>query len=182
MRAWRTGVAMVTAVAATVLVGWVSVASASAAAPYCGITWGSLPKQVSSTGSGPPPEVTGVRAGQHACYDRLVIDVSGPGGPYWVEYVDFVKRDGAGFIVPLEGGAKLQIVTSRNAAGYPTGNAAWLADVIGYRTFRQVAWGGEFEGHSTIGLGVRARLPFRALVLDGPGSGTRLVVDVAHRW
>nr|WP_280956330.1 hypothetical protein [Cellulomonas flavigena] len=32
------------------------------------------------------------------------------------------------------------------------------------------------------GLGVRARLPFRAFVLAGPGSGSRLVVDVAHQW
>jgi len=29
---------------------------------------------------------------------------------------------------------------------------------------------------------VRARLPFRVLTLDGPGSGSRLVVDVAHYW
>ena len=33
-----------------------------------------------------------------------------------------------------------------------------------------------------LGLGVRARLPMRAFVLDGPGDGTRLVIDVAHRW
>lgn len=33
-----------------------------------------------------------------------------------------------------------------------------------------------------LGLGVRARLPFRAFALAGPGGGTRLVVDVAHRW
>jgi hypothetical protein len=32
------------------------------------------------------------------------------------------------------------------------------------------------------GLGVRARLPFRAFVLAGPADGSRLVVDVAHRW
>jgi hypothetical protein len=29
---------------------------------------------------------------------------------------------------------------------------------------------------------VRARLPFRVFVLRGPGSGSRLVIDVAHRW
>ena len=39
---------------------------------------------------------------------------------------------------------------------------------------------GSFEGQTTIGLGVRARLPFRVFVLAGPGSGSRLVVDVAH--
>jgi len=34
-----------------------------------------------------------------------------------------------------------------------------------------VAWAGSLEGASTVGLGVRARLPFRALVLPGPGGG-----------
>ena len=51
-----------------------------------------------------------------------------------------------------------------------------------FRTFRQVASGGSFEGYTTVGLGVRARLPFRMFVLRGPGSGSRLVIDVAHRW
>lgn len=55
-------------------------------------------------------------------------------------------------------------------------------DVTGYRTFRQVAFTGSFEGQTLIGLGVRARLPMPAFVLDGPGDGSRLVIDVAHRW
>jgi hypothetical protein len=33
-----------------------------------------------------------------------------------------------------------------------------------------------------VGLGVRARLPFRVFKLDGPGEGSRLVIDVAHQW
>jgi hypothetical protein len=46
---------------------------------------------------------------------------------------------------------------------------------------------GSFEGYTTFGIGVRARLPFRVFVLDGRGSGgpnvgSRLVVDIAHNW
>ncbi|HEX2064459.1 MAG TPA: hypothetical protein VHE80_08555 [Acidimicrobiales bacterium] len=41
---------------------------------------------------------------------------------------------------------------------------------------------GTFEGRSTFGLGVWARLPFRVFKLDGPGTSSRIVVDVAHRW
>ena len=52
----------------------------------------------------------------------------------------------------------------------------------GFRTFRDLVFGGTYEGYSSIGLGVRARLPFRVFTLDGPGGGSRLVVDVAHRW
>jgi hypothetical protein len=48
-----------------------------------------------------------------------------------------------------------------------------------------VAWVGSFEGYTILGLGTRARLPFRVMVLaaaPGTGQGARLVVDVAHRW
>jgi len=61
-------------------------------------------------------------------------------------------------------------------------NRRELARVSGYRTFRQVAWAGSFEGSTTLGLGVRARLPFRVLQLPGPGTGSRVVIDVAHTW
>ena len=52
----------------------VAPAPAQAAVPYCGITWGSTAKasNVSSTGT-----VEGVRAGRHACFDRLVVDLDG---------------------------------------------------------------------------------------------------------
>ena len=56
------------------------------------------------------------------------------------------------------------------------------ANVAGFSTFRQVYFTGTFEGITQIGLGVRARLPFRVFVLDGPGAGSRVVIDVAHRW
>ncbi len=52
----------------------------------------------------------------------------------------------------------------------------------GYRTFRQVRYVESFEAVTVFGLGVRARLPFRVFTLDGPDGGSRLVVDVAHRW
>jgi hypothetical protein len=68
--------------------------------------------------------------------------------------------------------------TPPDAPSYP----AELTDVTGFRTLRQVAWAGSFEGQSTIALGVRAQLPFRAFILTGPGTGSMLVVDVAHLW
>jgi hypothetical protein len=162
---------------------WVGPAAA-ADSPYCGIRWGSLAKQAAATGAS---QLTGVRAGQHACFDRLVLDMAGRGSAFAVRYVDQVTEDASGFVVPLRGGARLQIVTAPayDAAGRPTyrpANRAELVDVAGWRTFRQVAYAGSFEGQTTLGLGVRARLPFRAFVLDGPGTGSRLVIDVAHRW
>jgi hypothetical protein len=54
--------------------------------------------------------------------------------------------------------------------------------VLGYRTLRDVVFGGSFEGYTTFAVGVRARLPFRVFVLAGPGTHSRIVLDVAHQW
>ena len=165
--------------------GLTTAASASAA-PYCGITWGSLTK---AGGVETAPNLTGVRAGRHDCYDRLVLDLrGGSSAGFHVSYVDAVYTDASGVLVPLRGGARLQIVvhaSSYDVNGHPTyipANPSELANVSGYRTFRQVAYVGSFEGQTTVGLGVRARLPFRAFTLAGPVGGSRLVVDVAHLW
>jgi hypothetical protein len=157
-------------------------APAASAHPYCGLVWGSLDE---SAGSLSPGTFVDVRAGRHACFDRLVLDIDDAVLTGWsVRYVDQVRQDGSGFVVPLRGGARLEVVAGVAAVGtdaifLPNGE---LIDTTHFRTFRHVAWAGSFEGMTTIGLGVRARLPFRAFVLPGPGDGSRLVVDVAHRW
>jgi hypothetical protein len=179
-------VAMVVAFLALVgSLGLTSAASASAA-PYCGIVWGSLTKSGSLETA---PNLTGVRAGRHDCYDRLVLDLrGGSSAGFHVSYVDAVYADGSGALVPLRGGARLQIVvhaSSYDVNGqrtYTPANPRELANLAGYQTFRQVADAGSFEGQTTVGLGVRARLPFRAFILAGPDGGSRLVVDVAHLW
>jgi hypothetical protein len=149
--------------------------------PSCGVTWGSLPEARNPGSTG---VVTDVRTGRHACFDRLVLDVSGDVDGYFVRYVGQVRRDGSGAPVRLRGGASLEVVVTAPSVAtdawfLPNGE---LLDARGYRSFRHLAWAGSFEGQSTFGLGVRARLPFRVLVMDGPGMGSRLVVDVAHRW
>jgi hypothetical protein len=159
---------------------------ASATTSYCGLTWGSLMKTDGALSTAP---VTNIRTGQHYCFDRLVVDLgSGPAPGYSVRYVGQVIEDGSGKVVPTRGGARLQVVVKAPAYdgnGQPTytpADKAELSNVSGYQTFRQVVWAGSFEGQTSLGLGVRARLPFRVFTLDGPASGHRLVVDVAHFW
>src|SRR4051812_29647009 len=92
-------------------------APAEAAAPSCGITWGSTPEQAgNSAPSLRGSELTGVRTGRHDCYDRLVLDVTGGTqiASYRVEYVPAVRSDGSGAVVPLKGGAFLQISLGLN--------------------------------------------------------------------
>jgi hypothetical protein len=160
------------------------VVPAQAATPYCGITWGSVAKAGPTTLPAPGAAVGAVRAGRHDCYDRLVLDVGGVRslGTWRAEYVRTVTEDASGRPVSLRGGAFLQISLG---AGQGYRSSGELAPVSGFSTFRQVASTGSFEGVTSIGLGVRARLPFRVLTMTGiPGStnGVRIVVDVAHAW
>jgi len=149
--------------------------TASAGGAYCGITWGSVAK---TSGTTVPGRVTGVRAGRHACYDRLVIDATGRAPGFDVRYVTTVRTEGGGFPVPVAGGARLAVVAKKGATSTPS-----MPSVAGFTTFRQVRWAGSFEGYTTIALGVRARLPFRAFtVYDASTNRSRLVVDVAHHW
>ncbi len=173
----RTGLLLAILIA---VMGVVLPASVATADPYCGITWGSGMKSAWPTATG---QMVGLRAGQHDCYDRLVFDFNGSTNGYWVSYVDTVTEDGSGTPIPLRGGARLSITVSAPAYDesftptYTYANRSELVNVNGYQTFRQAAWAGSWEGTTTVGLGVRARLPFR--VFTQPG---RIVIDVAHRW
>jgi hypothetical protein len=179
--------------AATMAVGVMpAVARAAAAAPYCGIRWGSLAKSAPAMTQA---SVTGARVGRQDCYDRLVIDLAGTPAPgYNVRYIDPPYRaEGSGNPLFVAGGAVIQVTVhapAYDAGGRPT--VPWpVGELIvresqlqaaGFRTFHDLVYGGSFEGYTSFGLGVRARLPFRVFQLDGPGNGTRLVIDVAHQW
>jgi hypothetical protein len=203
-RGWITGtVAGLVAVAAAALAaGAVPATAGTTAATSAGtartaatcpaVSWGSLAKNGSpAPGARPPaaqPTMRDVRSGRHACFDRLVVDLAGREPGFTVRYVGQVTEDGSGRVIRLRGGARLQVTVyapAYDTAGHSTylpANGRELTDVTGYRTFRQVAWAGTFEGYTTLGLGVRARLPFRVLQLPGPGTGSRVVIDVAHTW
>jgi hypothetical protein len=170
-------------------------AQSTASAPFCGQYWGSLPK-----GSDVPlsySTLLKVRAGQHDCYDRMVIDIDGQVGGYAVQYDPehtlFSSPDPAFY---PRGGAYLVIYVKNAVIPRPSPSHASTAvesadeavNVSGFRTFRQIKeliYGGLGSTGlvgDTLALGVRARLPFRVFTLQGPGSMSRLVIDVAHRW
>lgn len=177
----RWAVVVLAAVLSTLLVG-----AATAQTPYCGITWGSLPK---SGGTLSPSPLTGVRTGQHPCYDRVVFDINGPANGYRVSYASQVLTQGQGldlgpYTAHGTGGllSVTLLVPAYDLSGhstFPHRDGDHVANVLGYRTLRDVVYGGSFEGYTTFAVGVRARLPFRVFVLGNP---TRIVLDVAHQW
>lgn len=161
------------------------VASPAGAAPRgCAVTWGSTDKAAGPSTS-PSSEVLNARIGGHDCYDRFVVDLDGPASGYTVRYVNRYRAEGSGEVIRLPGGARLEIIVRApavDAEGHSTygatvGEPLPGVSAAGYTTFRSARFGGSFEGITSFGLGVRARLPFRVLKL-----GTRVVIDVAHHW
>ncbi len=187
----RSAAATVTAAPATSAPGTAAPATAApatapaapAAARSCGRAFTTGTKSHRSTRIRP---LVDVRAGRHTCYDRLVLEFRGPVDGYTVRYVRQVVEDGSGRPVPLAGRARLQVTVvapaydAKGNATFTPADRAHVVDVRGYAAFRQVAWAGSFEGYTTLGVGVRRALPFRVLVLPGPGGHSRVVVDVAH--
>ncbi|MFJ6168171.1 hypothetical protein ACIQH6_23845 [Micromonospora orduensis] len=161
-------------------------ATTTSASPYCGITWGSAEKSAGTLSSAP---LVDVRTGRHDCYDRVVFEFAGPVDGYSVGYGEtWTEGEGLALSPYTAGGALLRV--SLRAPAYDDSHVGTVpyrvgehaANLLRYSTLRDVVFGGSFEGYSTFAVGVRARLPFRAFVLAGPGGHSRIVVDVAHRW
>jgi len=176
----RRTIAGVIALGCLMAVGLVAGAGPAGAAdqPYCGITWGSLER---SGGALSTAGLLTIRAGQQECYDRLVFELDGPADGYLVHYGEaYTQGQGLAMSPYTAGGAVLEFVllaptTVLTSGAHPVG-------VLGFRTLRDVLYGGSFEGRTTFAVGVRARLPYQVTVLAGPGTHSRIVLDVAHLW
>lgn len=159
----------------------------ASAAPYCGLTWGSAEKAAGPLSSAP---LLTAETGRHPCWDRVVFEFNGTAQGYDVRYSTAILTDGEGVdLVPYTAGGAHLWVTLR-APAYDSDHGATfdatagehVATVLRYDTLRDVVFGGSFEGYTTFAVGVRARLPFRVMLLPGPGTHSRIVLDVAHRW
>jgi len=158
----------------------------TAAAPYCGITWGSTARSGGSLSTAP---LIAVRTGRQDCYDRVVFEFDGRADGFSVEYGE-AYTDGEGLpLSPYTAGGALLAVSLRapayddqHVSTFPHRTGDHVANVLRYETLRDVVFGGSFEGYTTFAVGVRARLPFRVMVLPGPGSHSRVILDIAHRW
>ncbi|MGW3208635.1 AMIN-like domain-containing (lipo)protein [Streptomyces sp. NPDC001135] len=164
-------------------------ADAATAAPSrvaaCPTGWGSGAKGGVATGTVP---LKNIRTGRHDCFDRMVFDVPGGGGSigYYVRYVDRLSQNASGRYIPVRGGAVLDVhigapayAPANGAPTYPgqVGRPLPGVNITGYRTFKDTRFAGSFEGETQIGIGIRARLPFRVIQVRD-----HLVVDVAHNW
>ena len=124
-------------------------------------------------------ELTVLRAGRHAGFDRVVFELNGPIPSYYsVRYVPVVRLDGSGAALRLRGSAFLEVVVRA-----PTHDQDYRPVLSPTRlrpdfpALREVNAPGSYEGQTTAGIGVTSKVGFRVLELANP---TRIVIDLAH--
>ena len=101
-----------------------------------------------------------VRAGRHACFDRVVFDINGPAAAgFAVRYTPVVTTDPKGDPLPVPGGATLQIIVRAPALGtdrsghqpgrVPAAIGDTLVSTPAWPSLRAVRFAGSVEGLST---------------------------------
>src|SRR3954447_18293929 len=131
-----------------------------------------------AAGSGAQAQVSHLRAGCHATFDRVVVNARFGAPRYDVRNVKRIVEDASGKPVHLLGTKRIRILL-RNARGHTQGGTNLLPNVRTPRcpNLRQVKNAGDFEGIVTLGLGLRHKTGFRVFRLTSP---KRLVVDIHH--
>lgn len=121
-----------------------------------------------------------VRVARHDGFDRLVVELDGPGVPGWtVGYVPRPRADGSGEQVPVRGRSFLDVYVAGTTYDPDAGEAvhgrvATAGGVIG-----DVDVVGTFEGDTQVVVGLEGdAVPFRVFRLADP---PRVVVDVRDR-
>jgi hypothetical protein len=129
-------------------------------------------------GSGGQAQISHLKIGCHATFDRLVLQANFGAPRYDVRYVKRIVEDASGKPVHLLGTKRIRILL-RNARGHTQGGTNLLPNVRTPRcpNLRQVKNAGDFEGIVTLGLGLRQKTGFRVFRLTSP---KRLVVDIHH--
>jgi len=134
------------------------------------------PAPASATGT---PELTGIRTGRHATFDRIVLDLAGfqPGVSY--QLVDELIEDGSGEIAWLTGEHFVAVTVTPAAAHNESGVPTYLGPAK-FRTrdltnVMAVAITGDFEAVLSVGVGIRYQSWVRVFTLSSP---TRVVIDV----
>jgi hypothetical protein len=126
------------------------------------------------------PKVIDLRVGEHARFDRVVIDLDGKVPGYHVSYVKHLAFDGSGDRVPLKGRKFLAISLFPAKAHNRSGDSVYdgpRLEQYHFATLRGAAFTGDFEGSVSLGLSARFKADFRVQVLHAPN---RIIIDLRH--
>lgn len=128
--------------------------------------------------------IVNITGSTNDCYDEIVItlDSGGAAPGYVIEYIPEVLQEGSGFPLDLAGTAALSVIVDspthdqdfQSTLPDTIENDA-MVDVTGFGAIEQVAFGGSFEGMTTLGFGIDGERPFT--VQADPGQ---IVIQIAH--
>jgi hypothetical protein len=151
-------------------------ASASADAPSPpGFTCGGTFHLNGTTTDFKPVQVTDVRVGTHAGYDRIVVEFAGTGTPGFdlSPAVPPLNADASGLPLTVAGTSFLKLLfVSATAAGSWSGPSTFSP---GYPKLHSLVAGGDFEGHFTWFAGLNGPACYHVSELGGP---SRIVIDL----
>lgn len=122
-----------------------------------------------------PVQVTDVRVGTHAGYDRIVVEFAGTGTPGFdlATTTPPFNADASGLPLTVAGTDFLKLLfVSATAAGSWSGPSTFSP---GYPKLHSLVAGGDFEGHFTWFVGLNGPACYQVSELSGP---TRIVIDL----
>ncbi len=116
-----------------------------------------------------------------ACFDQVVVrtDTTSDVG-FAARYVPLVTQDASGRPVPLQGEAFLQWSVFAPVADPALFQGFGFTADDTYRTLRQIAFAGSFEGVTTFGVGVDTQVPFAVESRKNARGATEIVLYLAH--
>lgn len=122
--------------------------------------------------------IVDVRAGEHAGFDRVVIEFAGTGTPGWfASYTDEPRQQASGFPIEYRGGTAIDLMA--NGVALPTGpDTTFPVGPTGAAggAVTGVSHNGIFEGQAQFVIGLEGEpRPYTVTTLENP---PRLVVDI----
>ncbi|MYR07733.1 hypothetical protein GTV32_16125 [Gordonia sp. SID5947] len=125
--------------------------------------------------------IVDVSPGAGPCFDQVVFrtDSTSEVG-FTARYVPQVTREGSGAPVPLQGAAHLQLSIFAPAVNPDLFQGFGFVADHTYRSLRQVAFAGSFEGVTTFGIGVDHETPFAVETRRAGDGATEVLLAVAH--
>jgi hypothetical protein len=127
-------------------------------------------------------QLTNIRVGRHATYDRIVLDFRGsPPTSFNAKWVNGLVADGSGLPISLPGNKFVSVVIQNASSFDLSGNRTYPGPTKfttrQLRNVEAVTITGDFEHVLSIGLGTRHRSWLHTFTLTNPN---RLVIDVGR--
>jgi hypothetical protein len=124
-----------------------------------------------------------VSPGRHACFDRLVLDFTGPMSGYSVDYVELAFTQPGGDVAGVRGGARLEIIAGASTSRFEPENPRESSRSVAGAPFVRWSIPARSRDRASSASACGPACPSGPLCWPaGPADGSRLVVDVAHRW